>query len=105
MHQVQPVFQAAEVQKMYFVNLMQFEISILISYSFFRVFVLNWCRPAARHPHPINPSLPILNRAGKKIRWQEFMGQAKDKEITYQLPLGKNRLVFGKITLIYYQLK
>lgn len=28
------------------------------------------------------------------------MSQDKDREIMYQLPLGKNRLVFGKITLL-----
>lgn len=100
MHQVQPVFQASEGLKMYFFMLMKFEKSILISYSFFGVFGLDWCQPAARKPHLVTPLLPILYKAGKEIRWQKLMTQDEDREIAYQLALGKNRLLFGKINIL-----
>lgn len=42
--------------------------------------------------HPAVLSLPLLNRTGGENHMEKFIGQAKDREITYNYCHGQNRI-------------
>lgn len=65
------------------------------------LFNLGW--PPGAHADVL--SLPFLNSMGEENQMKKFVGQDKDRKITYLLHHGQNRLNLEKINFIYCQLK